>query len=292
MPVSAVDPIAAPVIVCLPAMGVSARFYRGFADALAAATGATVDTVDLRGQGSHPERARSGASFGYREIVEQDIPACVAGWRARHPGRPVVLLGHSLGGQLALLACAQRTARADALVLVAAGTAHWRAWPAPQRVRARCTVQAIRAAAAVLPWYPGGRLGFGGDQPRRLMRDWGFNATTGRYRLEGSARSTEAIEAALREVTMPLLAVEVPGDAVAPSGALDALLALVPHARATRRVVPVPHGQSPWRRHFGWARAPAPVVSEIVPWLHEHVAPSGARPPAPRQTEGEPHVLA
>lgn len=37
--------------------------------------GATVVTVDLRGQGESSERAAHGNSFGYREIVELDIPA-------------------------------------------------------------------------------------------------------------------------------------------------------------------------------------------------------------------------
>lgn len=290
MPTASASPV--PVIVCLPAMGVAASFYRPFAEALAAATGATVDTVDLRGQGAHPERARAGASFGYREIVEQDIPARVADWRARQPGRPVVLLGHSLGGQLALLACAQAASCADALVLVAAGTAHWRAWPASQRLRARGTVQAIRAAAALLPWYPGQRLGFGGDQPRRLMRDWGFNATTGRYRLEGSAQTPEMLEAALRDVDLPLLAVDILGDAIAPPGARDELLALVPRAAATRRAIAGPAGQSPWRRHFGWARAPSPAVRAIAPWLAETLgAPVTVLDPEPCP-EGDRHVLA
>jgi len=256
-----------PIVICLPAMGVAASFYRMFADALAAATGATTDPIDLRGQGDHPDRASAGARFGYHEIVEHDIPARVAYWRTRAPGRPIVLLGHSLGGQLALLACAQRGTNADALVLVAAGTAHWRAWPRAERRRARWTVQAIRTAAALLPWYPGRRLGFGGNQPRRLMRDWAFNATTGRYRLEGSACTPEVLEAALRGVALPVLAVSVAGDAVAPAGAVDELLALAPGARLARCEIAAPAGQSPWRRHFSWARTPAPVVQTIAAWL-------------------------
>ena len=84
----------APLILGLPAMGVPAAFYARFADALAAATGAVVEFADLPGQGERPERARDGADFGYREIVEQELPAWVACRRAEHPGRPIVLLGH------------------------------------------------------------------------------------------------------------------------------------------------------------------------------------------------------
>ena len=177
-----------PLILGLPAMGVPASFYVRFADALGAATGADVEFADLPGQGERPERTRDGADFGYREIVEEELPDWVARRRAEHPGRPILLLGHSLGGQLALLASATLAARIDGLVLIAAGTAHWRVWPAGQRGRAWATVQVIRAVSALWPWYPGHLLGFGGDQPRRLMRDWGHNATTGRYQLGGSTR--------------------------------------------------------------------------------------------------------
>jgi len=48
-------------------------------------------------------------------------------------------------GQLVLLASATLAARVDGLVLIAAGTAHWRVWPAGQRWRAWATVQVIRA---------------------------------------------------------------------------------------------------------------------------------------------------
>ncbi|HEU5297017.1 MAG TPA: alpha/beta fold hydrolase, partial [Burkholderiaceae bacterium] len=176
----------APALLCLPAMGVPARYYQPLARALARATGGPAYVAELRGQGDSTERAERGADFGYREIVEDDLPRWLDQLSQHHPHRRIVLAGHSLGGQLAVLACATLAERLSALVLMAAGTAHHRAWPSANRLRARLTVGAISAAARLLPWYPGRRLGFGGNQPKRLMRDWSFNAHSGRYRLEGS----------------------------------------------------------------------------------------------------------
>ena len=59
--------------------------------------------VDLRGQGRSSERASHFADFGYREMVEIDLPAAIAALRGRYPNRPLLLVGHSLGGQLATL---------------------------------------------------------------------------------------------------------------------------------------------------------------------------------------------
>ena len=176
----------APVFVCLPAMGVAARFYTPFAEALAQATAGAVVLADLRGQGESLALARRGARFGYHEIVAEDIPSLIAAITAQFPGRPLYLVGHSLGGQLGSLAAVHAAGSLAGLILIASGTAHYRVWPKALRWRAGIAVQAVRVVAALLPWYPGRLLGFGGDQPRRLMADWSDNARTGRYRIAGS----------------------------------------------------------------------------------------------------------
>ena len=268
-----------PVLLCLPAMGVAAGFYARFAQHLSEATGAAVEVLELRGQGAHEERAARGADYGYREIVEIDIPAAVDRIEAAHAGRPVYLVGHSLGGQLAVMASAALAARLAGLVLIAAGTAHYRAWPAAHRWRARLVLQAIRAMASLLPWYPGRLLGFGGNQPRRFMRDWSFNAFTGRYRLEGSRRSPEELERAMRAVRCAVLSIAVREDPVAPPGAEAELLAKLSHARIERSAIEGITADRPWRRHFSWARAPGEVGALIAAWLDRQIreAPIAAR---------------
>ena len=254
-----------PVFVCLPAMGVAASFYAPFAEALARATGGVAALADLRGQGDGAGLARHGARFGYREIVAQDIPSLVAAIGAQFPGRPVYLVGHSLGGQLGSLAAVHVGAHLAGLILVASGTAHHRAWPKALRFRAALTVQAVRLVAAVLPWYPGRLLGFGGDQPRRLMADWSYNARTGRYRCAGS---TIDYEEALHALALPVLSIELRGDPVAPTGATSELLAKLAACAISRRRIDGVLADAPWRRHFSWARKPDIVVAEIGAWLH------------------------
>lgn len=259
---------ARPVFLCLPAMGVPAAYYAGFTACLAEAVGGTALAVDLRGQGVDPRRARDGDVFGYREIVEQDLPELVLRWRSALPDRPIYLLGHSLGGQLATLATAELAPHLAGLVLIAAGTACPRHWPAHARWRARAATWGIRLAAALLPWYPGRRLGFGGDQPARLMRDWSYNARTGRYRLEGSRRGSAALEQGLAEVRLPVLSLSLRHDPVAPPGATQALLALLPSARLRQEMFSGVVSDPAWRRHFSWARQPDEVAAKVAAWLH------------------------
>ena len=65
-------PTAALLFVC--ALGVEASYYAPFADALSR-RGILVAMCDLRGNGTSSLRPRRGVDFGYREIVELDIPA-------------------------------------------------------------------------------------------------------------------------------------------------------------------------------------------------------------------------
>ena len=257
-----------PVIVCLPAMGVAASFYTPFAEALARATAGVAVLADLRGQGEGAALARRGARFGYREIVAQDIPSLVAAIAAQFPGRSIYLVGHSLGGQLGSLAAVHAAPDLAGLILVASGTAHYRAWPRALRLRAGLTVQAVRAVAALLPWYPGRLLGFGGDQPRRLMADWSYNACTGRYRLAGSNIDYEE---ALHDLALPVLSVEIRADPVAPTGATNELLAKLASCAIARRQIDGVTADPPWRHHFSWARRPDAVVAEIVAWVGAQV---------------------
>ncbi|HEY7241846.1 MAG TPA: alpha/beta fold hydrolase [Burkholderiales bacterium] len=254
----------APVVLCLPAMGAGADYYQPFGEGVARMGAGTAALLDLRGQGRSSAFARRGDDFGYREILELDLPAAVAALRGLFPGRALYLAGHSLGGQLGLLYAARNPSMLEGLVLIAAGTAHYRAWPRGSRASAWLYLSAIRVAAALLPWYPGTRLGFGGDQPRRLMRDWGRVVQHGLYQPEGSQFDYER---ALRTLCVPILSLSVQGDPVAPLEAREQLLAKAPSAPVTRIEVTGVLAHRPWKRHFSWAREPAELVGELGAWI-------------------------
>ncbi len=258
-----------PVLLTLPAMGAPAAYYQPFARALAGRNRAIVALADLRGQGESSVRARRGDDFGYREIVETDLPALVAELALRFPGHPLVLAGHSLGGQLGLLAAARAPRAFDGLVLLAAGTAHQAAWRGPGARLAALVFATVRTVAALSPWYPGHLLGFGGEQPRRMMRDWARVTRTGRYAPEGSRFDYES---ALRALELPLLAIAIAGDPVAPPAALAALLAKTAVRRAELATVTGVAADPPWRRHFSWARAPESVLPPLELWLERTLA--------------------
>ncbi|MFF7726644.1 alpha/beta fold hydrolase [Streptomyces sp. NPDC008001] len=280
-----------PVAVLLPAMGAAARFYLPFARALHQ-EGLTVVTVDLRGHGEATPAVARGVRFGYREMAEEDLPAVVAAVRAALPGRPVVLVGHSLGGQLALLHAAAGRESVDAVVLVAAGSVWYRSFGGPRGLRNLAASQLFAALAALIGYWPGKRFGFGGTEAAGVMRDWARQGRTGRYRIKGS---TTDYEKALGRLDLPLLAVGVDNDTLAPPGSREHLLSKVPRAALDRWQYTRDAAGGKPVDHFRWVRHNAALSAHVAQWVRKATAgcpetggPETARPETAQSETGSP----
>ncbi|WP_055696907.1 MULTISPECIES: alpha/beta hydrolase family protein [Streptomyces] len=274
-------PPPAPAVLVLPAMGTPARSYRRFAHALHG-EGLTVLTTDLRGQGEATPHVtdRAAADHGYRTIVEEDLPAVLTAIRAAlGPEPPLYLLGHSLGGQLGLVhASLGLGPGVDGVALVASGSVWFRAYGGPRVPGLLLAELLIPATATVLGRWPGTRLGFGGNQPKGVMRDWARQGRTGRYTAKGSLLDYEA---ALSDLELPVLAVTVEHDTYAPASAVDHLLSKVPRARLTRRHYTAQEAGGRLD-HFAWTRAGGALAKQVAAWAADQEPPGGGPHPGRR----------
>ncbi|GAA2260176.1 alpha/beta fold hydrolase [Streptomyces atrovirens] len=255
------------VIVIWPALGVDASYYDLFGERLAA-LGIAAVAVDLRGQGASRPRPGRGTRHGYHELASRDWPAVLDAVRDRFgPGVPLYPLGHSIGGQVSVLHLARGTEAVDGLLLVAAGSVDFRGFRGAARYRVLASTQLVALVSAVWGFWPGHRLGFGGRQPARLMRDWARICRTGRFAPAGADFDYEAH---LGEVTLPVLAVSVAGDHLAPAGAVDRLCAKLPAAEVERWHYRPDGGERV--DHVRWARRGAAIAERISGWLTEREA--------------------
>ncbi|MFG2195922.1 alpha/beta fold hydrolase [Streptomyces sp. NPDC048639] len=252
------------VIVLWPAMGVKASHYDGFGADLAS-KGIGVVTVDLRGQGDSVPEAGRGHRYGYEDVATQDWPQVIAAAReAFGQNTPLYALGHSLGGQMSLLHLARRPESVDGMVLVASGSVHYRCYTGLARLRVLVGSQLISLIAAVLGYWPGDKLGFGGRQSARLVRDWARTARTGRWQPTGAGVDYESL---LPGVRIPVLAISIEGDDLAPPAAVDGLCGKLPSARVDRHHCALPdRGGSP---HFRWVRDGEVIARRIREWIDE-----------------------
>ncbi|MGH8039817.1 MAG: alpha/beta hydrolase family protein [Stenotrophomonas sp.] len=241
----------------LPALGVSARNYQPFADALAA-RGIAVFLHEWRGNGSSSLRPSRQQDWGYREILECDLPASLRALRL-HGNAPLIIGGHSLGGQLACVFAGLHPGVFARFWLVATGTPYWRAFPAPRG-------WALPLFYRFLPWLArrqgvlhGRRLGFGGTEARGLIRDWAKVGLNNHYAAIGMAQD---LEGGMRRLQGHASAVVMAEDWFAPTGSMQGLLAKLPQVDATLSVLTA-SALGARADHFAWMKSPEAVAKAL-----------------------------
>jgi len=258
------------IALLLPAMGVAAGYYARFAESLAE-RGMAAAILERRGQGTHETKPARGVDFGYQELLG-DLDVALQSLRNEYPGLPIILLGHSIGGHLAMLQLALKPRSVDAVALIATATPHHGPYQGAARWKVRLGTRMIRVVSSVMGYYPGHRIGFGGLQPKTLMLEWTDMARGGRYALEGDALD---IETALMEVSIPVLALVIDGDEVAPPRACEPIADKLPKDQVDWVVLGAPRMSVRACHHQRWAREPTPVVEEIVASIERRIPVRG-----------------
>ena len=241
----------------LPALGVAARHYLPLAEALAA-HGVAAYLHEWRGNGSSSLRPSRTQDWGYRELLTLDLPASIAALPA--DGTPLLLGGHSLGGQLACCLAGQEPGAIAGLALVATGTPYWRSFPAPRR-------WLLPLVYRFLPWLArrqgvlhGRRLGFGGTEARGLIVDWARVGLVNRY---AAAGLDQDLDAGMARVRAPACGVVLAGDWLAPRSSMQALLDKLPQAATSIVTLDGNALQGP-ADHFSWMKQPAAVAAVLA----------------------------
>lgn len=254
----------------LPALGVAARHYLSFAEALAE-RGIAVFVHEWRGHGSSNLRAGHTLDWGYRELLERDLPASARVIHQQFPSLPKIVGGHSLGGQLAACLLALRPETAQRLWLVASGSPFWRIFPSPRG-------WLLPLAYRFLPWLadrtgslPGRSIGFGGREARGVMRDWTRTGLAGRYAGKDMAID---LETALASVRAEVDAVLFADDWFAPMVSFRFLIGkMQPPAVRVHTLDAMRLGIR--ADHFNWIKRPHAVAALLVGDLQAPLQPSG-----------------
>lgn len=169
----------------------------GLAQALGAAGFRTI-AFDFRGHGDSV-----AADYGYDDFVRFDLPSVVSAARARSDDRPVIVVGHSLGGHVALAAQGMKVLEADAIVGLAANVWH----PALDRSFFRRALKRVIASASVraaarIGRVPARALRLGSDDASLRYIDDLFRST--RRATWASADGAHDYLAGLANVTVPV----------------------------------------------------------------------------------------
>lgn len=244
----------------LPALGVPMRHYQQLADALAV-HGIALARHEWRGVGSSSVRAARGVDWGYAQLLQTDLPASWAAATAALPGLDWSIGGHSLGAQFSVMFAALNPGAFGSMVLVAGGTPWWRNFSAGRAALFRAMLACIPATGAIAGYFPGRRLGFGGNEARSVMNDWAASARGGHYGIPAQIESHIAV------LNLPVLAMWLTEDFYVPRAAVDDLLGKMPNAPADIDVLDpatLPDGKAD---HFSWMQSPQYIAQRIAHWI-------------------------
>lgn len=244
--------VGEPIVLIAPAMAIGSGYYQPLV-AEFERQGWYARALRRRGFEKGQPRASRHEDWTYRDEIE-DIACSVAAARAEKPERPVLLLGHSLGGQL--VARHELTRRpVDGAITVAGAIPQYRHFSyggLPLAAMAALIVPATTAAFGYLP-----KPAFGGPGARTFMREWAHMVLTGRPPFPND-----------KPIPTPSLVISFDNDRLSPMSAVDDFAGqLFTTASVTRwhhtgdEVV-----SGATNDHIGWVRTPATVVDHIVNW--------------------------
>lgn len=179
--------------------------------------GWSVVAFDFRGHGESrltagsKGRRRDTGGYGYDDLVSIDLPAVCDFARWQVPDRPLVVVGHSLGGHVGLAAVGSGTVAVDAFVGL--GAAPWIPCLEPSAARwlaKRAALAAARALAKRVGRLPARALRIGSDdEALGCIADLDRFAATGRWT---SADGAVDYWASLERIRIPVLQVVSRGD--------------------------------------------------------------------------------
>lgn len=224
-----------------------ARFYTKFAEFLCE-RGLRVVTYDYRGVGgSRPDTLRGfrATMTDWARVDARSVHRYVA---ERFPGEPVVVVGHSFGGQL--LGLLDDAHSASGALLVAAQLGYYGHWPVADQLRLGVIWHGLVPMLTTALGYLPGKAGLGEDLPAGVAREWAKWCTSPEYLI------THVPDAAERfaRFASPVRFYSFTDDDYAPKAAVEALVDRFRRAPVDHRVVvPEEHGGKPIG-HFGFFR--------------------------------------
>jgi len=240
------------------AMGVRQSFYGPFAQFLAG-IGYSVYTWDYRGVGESTLDRKSARNVSLEQWAYDDLSLVISAAAVANPELPIIVVGHSFGGQIISLP-ENRGAIAGALLIACPSgyVGHWRGKARGVFLWALAHV-GIPVSTRICGYFPAARLGLGADLPRRVALEWAGWLRHPRY-IGGSAKLSERIAS----FNAPIHAMSMSDDDFAPSHAVDAMLSLFSGSAVTRELVaPDDHGL-PNIGHMGFFRSRSSVLWQFA----------------------------
>ncbi len=253
------------IVLILPAMGAPTRLYKRLYEGILQAD-LGVAIMNLRGEGLlKKEQLVSNGNFGYVELLK-DIDDVIAFITHKYPNKSIVTIGHSLGGQLGCLYSCHENSDVLASTVIAGGNVGYYSWTGMARLKTFFVTQFFGIISMLIGWFPGEKIGFGGNQPKNIMIDWSRNARTGIYKLINQKIDYEMVS---KDVKSLFLGIVIANDFFAPYSSTKSLLDKFSSSDRKIFTIKADCFKEVTPNHFSWLKEPEPAINTFVSWLRE-----------------------
>jgi predicted alpha/beta hydrolase len=264
LPVTTYEPVVPAVGVALivPAMATPASYYAPFARRLAE-HGIRIVTFDYRNATGSPAELRRETADVDRWMADARAVLDWVGNEADGAGLPVTWIGHSLGGQVIPFVDHTRLA---AIITIAAGDGYWRRnapglrWKVPLLWWVTAPL-----AMALTGYFPGRRLGLGGDLPSGVLKQWSRWCRHPEYLKADHPDAVERFDA----VKAPLMSLSFTDDEVLSAGSVSYLNGLYRNSEQVHQRFSPAQLEVERIGHHGFFRSHHHALWDelVLPWL-------------------------
>lgn len=207
------------VVIINSAMGMPRDFYQPFA-AFLASNGMNALTWDYRGVGDSVREPLAKTEAHIHDWGESDFPAVIEWMHARYPARRLVVIAHSVGGQI--IGMASNTDRVERFVLIGSQSGYWRLWSGWQQLRIAVIWHlVIPVVSRVCGYFPARFFGLGVHLPNTVARQWARWGRDPNYLMGRHRRPSVENYARIRQ---PLLNIWISDDDIASYAATRKML--------------------------------------------------------------------
>lgn len=218
------------VVVICAATGVKRKFYDRFARYLAN-QGFVALAFDYRGIGDSRPATLNKFQARMSDWGEKDIAGVLAWVCQAYPTRKIMVVGHSVAGQV--FGLAHNNALVSTMVLVASQSGYWRLWPRNLRYLIFVFWYVVIPVLTMLfARFPSKFVGMGEDLPAGVALQW---ASWGRDPDYILGRNSLTTKDNFRQFKGPWLSYSLADDFFAPVEAVDRLVTFYPNGRTTRK---------------------------------------------------------
>jgi predicted alpha/beta hydrolase len=218
----------AKVIIIASATGVKQTYYYNFATFFSKHN-YHVYTFDYEGIGASRPASLLGVEVNASDWGDKDLNAVLAYVKEKHSGNKLIVIGHSIGGQL--IGLAPWSFIIDEIILIAAQTGYWKLWPGSHKIQMFLTWHIlVPVLTNLFGYFPGKKIGLSEDLPKNVALEWAKWCRSPSYLFKYKENATTMFDNVKAKIT----SYSFSDDTYAPASAVDWLTHKYTSALITR----------------------------------------------------------